>query len=191
MARPWFVWTEELVYQLIDQTIIPLNYAALHLPARAHVKESMLSSALLQLYFRQHEMPACIESKQCSQDLLGTSSVRRPMPMFTAFCTHCSPLALQMIFILLCLGQCRVYATVDQANEEMGRLCFPNIGWPELAHMNVTVTEEVTEVVTDYRSPVAEYGVIWCTLLCRSDELESYEVAVLGESNDSDMECSV
>ncbi|KAF8601715.1 hypothetical protein BDV93DRAFT_509959 [Ceratobasidium sp. AG-I] len=85
---------------------------------------------------------------------------------------------------------CWVYATVDRANEEMGWLGFPNIGLPELVCMKVVVTEEVTEVVTDYCLPVAEYGVIWHTLLCGSDELESYEEAVLGERDDSDMECS-
>lgn len=46
--------------------------------------------------------------------------------------------------------------------------------------MEVTVTEEVIEGVTSYCSPVAEYGVIWRTLLCGSEELESYKEAVLG-----------
>ncbi|KAF8598601.1 hypothetical protein BDV93DRAFT_512404 [Ceratobasidium sp. AG-I] len=86
-------------------------------------------------------------------------------------------------------GNTGVYTTVDRTNEEMGHLGFPGIGLPETVQMEVLVTEEVTEVETDYHSPVAEYGVIWCTLLCGSEELESYKEAVL-EHNDSDMEGS-
>lgn len=67
----------------------------------------------------------------------------------------------------------------------MGRLGCPNLGMLELVLVEVTVTQEVTEGVTDYRSPVAEYGVIWRTLLCGSEELESYEEAVLGQRGDS------
>lgn len=77
--------------------------------------------------------------------------------------------------------------TVNRATTIMHQLGFPVIGLKRITDINVTVTTEVTESVTDYRSPVAEYGVIWRKMLCEGDDLESYEDAVLC---DSDMDIS-
>jgi hypothetical protein len=79
------------------------------------------------------------------------------------------------------------FATINRANQEMHELGFPPIGLPILSNVEVTVTSEVSEMAINYRSPIAEYGVIWRTLLCPPEDnvLPTYEMAVLG-LNDSD-----
>jgi hypothetical protein len=64
----------------------------------------------------------------------------------------------------------------------MHELGFPPIGLPILSNVEVIVTMEETVSAANYRSPIAEYGVIWHTLLCppEDDELPMYEMAVLG-----------
>jgi hypothetical protein len=78
-------------------------------------------------------------------------------------------------------------STINRANQEMHEFGFPPIGLPILSNVEVTITEEKTVTATDYRSPIAEYGVIWRTLLCppEDDDLPTYEMGVLG-LDDSD-----
>jgi len=76
--------------------------------------------------------------------------------------------------------------TINRATTDMHQLGFPVIGLTRITNVNVTITTS-EETVIDYRSPVAEYGVIWRRMLCEADDLESYEEAV---SDDSDMDIS-
>jgi hypothetical protein len=64
----------------------------------------------------------------------------------------------------------------------MHELGFPPIGLPILSNMEVMVMVEESESEINYRSPITEYGIIWCTLLCppEDDDLPMYEMAVSG-----------
>jgi hypothetical protein len=80
-------------------------------------------------------------------------------------------------------GECWEYSTINHATQEMHKLGFPTIGLPKLCNFSISVSVSESVSAVDYRSPVAEYGIIWRTLLCTDDvmDLDSYESAVLGE----------
>lgn len=83
-------------------------------------------------------------------------------------------------------GECRKSSTVIRATEELHELGFPPIGLRLSTVVPLITYSTSVAVETDYRSPVAEYGVIWCGWIDDSGDLESYESAVLG-MNDLDI----
>lgn len=83
-------------------------------------------------------------------------------------------------------GICRNRSTVIRATEELHELGFPPIGLRLSTVVPMIRYSTSVAVETDYRSPVAEYGVIWRGWMDDSDDLESYESAVLG-MNDLDV----
>ena len=77
-----------------------------------------------------------------------------------------------------CLGR---VTTVDRHAGNMHELGFPPVSTNILANVSVSISI-TSESVVNYQSPVAEYGVIWRTILCprNKPELPSYEDAVSG-----------
>ena len=78
----------------------------------------------------------------------------------------------------MCWGR---VTTVDRHAGNMHELGFPPVGTNILSNVSVSISV-TSESVANYRSPVAEYGVIWRTILCPENEpeLPSYEDAVCG-----------
>lgn len=93
-------------------------------------------------------------------------------------------------------GELREFMTITCASRELMESGFPYIGLTPTRNVSVIVSTSERSII-DYRSPVAESGVLWHTKLGPEamQELELYEEAVLElcvlDMNDCDMDTSI